>query len=51
MNLHTKLQVHVPAPRRSWLSIIARVLANWVRRPRAFRRARWHDCDGAHRGF
>jgi hypothetical protein len=41
----------LPTPRRSWPGIIARVLANWVRGPRALRRPRWYDSDGAHRGL
>jgi hypothetical protein len=39
------------APRQSWLSIIARVLAKWVGRPRALRPPRWYESDGAHRGI
>jgi len=35
----------------SWPGIIARVLAKWARGPRAQRRPRWYESDGAHRGF
>jgi hypothetical protein len=51
MYLDATLGEALPIPRRSWLGIIARLLAKWVRGPGALRRPRWHDSDGAHRGF
>ena len=51
MYLKAKLRDALPAPRQSWLNIIARALAKWIRGVRALRRSRWYDSDGAHRGF
>jgi hypothetical protein len=46
MYLKARFPEALPAPRRSWLDIIARVLVKWVRGPRAPRRSRWYDSDG-----
>jgi hypothetical protein len=51
MYLRAKFQEALPARRQSWVDIIARVLMKWVRGPRAWRRSRWYDSDGAHRGL
>ena len=46
-----KFQEASPSRRQSWLSIIIGVLVKWVSGPRAPQSRRWHDSDGAHRGF
>ena len=51
MYLKARFREAVPAPRQSWLDIIARVLMKWVRATQAAQRSRWYDSDGAHRGF
>jgi hypothetical protein len=50
-HLDANLRKALSPPRRSWAGIIAGLLAKWVRGPRALRRPRWYDGDGAHRGF
>jgi hypothetical protein len=51
MYLKARFREALPAPRRSWLDIIARVMVKWTRGARAPQRSRWYDSDGANRGF
>jgi len=51
MRLDATLRAALPTTCRSWPGMIAGLLVKWVRGPRGPRRLRWHDSDGAHRGF
>jgi len=51
MRLDATLRAALPTMCRSWPGMIAGLLVKRVRGPRGPRCLRWHDSDGAHRGF